>query len=189
MHQCETTTSLILLLLQETDQLDSVKSQTIRQFMSILDSQIDQNTPVFARSSTPTLSPPQLKFLENLPTVMVFSCLQKFIQWLKDGMYDFHTLPFTLKTHLPLEDQEALIQIPAKWKGGKSCYDSQKSLAQAREYVLVHVANSNIGIVHNNESTIPQPICLLCCGGEGVGDRQMLLSSIKPKYQFQYHWC
>ncbi|KAL5466920.1 hypothetical protein EMCRGX_G031083 [Ephydatia muelleri] len=84
--------------------LDSVKSQTIHGFMSILDSQINQNAPVFARSSTPTLSPPQLKFLENLPTVMVFSCLQKFIQWLKDGMYDFHTLPFTLKTHLPLED-------------------------------------------------------------------------------------
>eukprot|EP00731_Ephydatia_muelleri_P026790 Em0018g890a len=72
--------------IKESDQLDSVKSQTIRQFMFILDSQIDQNTPVFARSSTPTLSPPQLKFLENLPTVMVFSCLQKFIQWLKDGM-------------------------------------------------------------------------------------------------------
>ena len=101
--------------------MDSVKTQTIREFMSILDSQIqNQNAPVFARSSTPTLSPPQLKFLENLPTVMVFSCLQKFIQWLKDGMYDFHTLPFTLKTHLPLEDQEALLQIPEKWKGGKS---------------------------------------------------------------------
>ena len=100
--------------------MDSVKSQTMREFMSILDSQINQNAPVFARSSTPTLSPPQLKFLENLPTVMVFSCLQKFIQWLKDGMYDFHTLPFTLKTHLPLEDQEALLQIPEKWKGGKS---------------------------------------------------------------------
>eukprot|EP00731_Ephydatia_muelleri_P026840 Em0018g940a len=66
--------------------LDSVKSQTIHEFMSILDSQINQNAPVFARSSTPALSPPQLKFLENLPTVMVFSCLQKFIQWLKDGI-------------------------------------------------------------------------------------------------------
>ena len=88
--------------------------------MSNLDSQIDQSAPVFAKSSTPTLSPPQLKFLENLPTVMVFSCLQKFIQWLKDGMYDFHTLSFTLKTHLPPEDQEALLQIPEKWKGGKS---------------------------------------------------------------------
>eukprot|EP00731_Ephydatia_muelleri_P026802 Em0018g902a len=62
----------------------------------------------------------RLKFLENLPTVMVFSCLQKFIRWLKDGIYDFHTLPFTLKTHLPLEYQEALLQIPEKWKGAKS---------------------------------------------------------------------
>ena len=119
-HQCDITTSFILLLLQESDQLDSVKSQTIRQFMSILDSQINQNAPVFARRSTHTLSPPQLKFLENLPTVMVFSCLQMFIQWLKDGMYDFHTLPLTLKTHLPLEDHEVLLQIPAKWKGGES---------------------------------------------------------------------
>ena len=122
--------------------MDSVKSQTIRQFMSILDSQIDQNAPVFARSSTPTLSPPQLKFLENLPTVVVFSCLQKFIQWLKDGMYDFHTLPFTLKTHLSSEDQEALLQIPEKWEGGKLITTIVCKYNNGTNIIfLVHIAN------------------------------------------------
>ena len=64
------------------------------------------------------LSLPQQRFLENLPTVMLFSCLQQLIQWLNDGMYDFHTLPFTLMTRLPKEDQDALNEIPTRWKGG-----------------------------------------------------------------------
>ena len=33
-------------------------------------------------------------------------------------MYDFHTLSFTLKTHLSPNDQEALGLIPATWKEG-----------------------------------------------------------------------
>ena len=103
---------------QESDLVNT--QQTVRQFMAALDSQIYmyQKALVFAKASTPTLSSPQLKFLESLPTAMVFTCLQLFIQWLKDGMYDFHTLPFTLKTHLSPEDQEALLQIPNKWRAG-----------------------------------------------------------------------
>ena len=86
--------------------------------MAAIDDKIDQNAPVFAKASTSTLSPPQIKVLENLPIAMVFTCLQLFIQWLNDGMYDFHTLPFALKTKMSPEDQEALHQIPNKWKGG-----------------------------------------------------------------------
>ena len=99
-------------------ELGPVCTLTVRQFMATLDGQVDQNMPVFPKGCTPTLSPLQLKFLEALPTTIVFSCLQLFIQWLKDGMYDFHTLPFALKTHLSPNDQKALDLIPATWKGG-----------------------------------------------------------------------
>ena len=104
--------------LQEGEELGPIGTLTVRQFMATLDGQIDQNLPIFPKACTPTLSPPQLKFLEALPTVMVFTCLQLFIQWLKDGMYDFHTLPFTLKSHLSPNDLDALRLVPTKWKGG-----------------------------------------------------------------------
>ena len=135
MGDCVNFVQLIILenmsFVQESDLVNT--QQTVRQFMAALDSQIDQNTPVFAKASTPTLSPPQLKFLESLPTAMVFTCLKLFIQWLKDGMYDFHTLPFTLKTHLSPEDQEALLQIPNKWKGGN------KMVHLSHEYMYIHI--------------------------------------------------
>eukprot|EP00731_Ephydatia_muelleri_P021730 Em0014g321a len=55
------------------DQLEkTVKSQTIRQFVS----KIHQNAPVFDTASTPTLSPPQLTFLENLPTIKLLDELK-----------------------------------------------------------------------------------------------------------------
>ena len=89
--------------------------------MATLDNLIDQNTPVFAKACIPTLCPPQVLFLEALSIAMLFSSFKLLIQWLKDGVYDFHTLPFTLKAHLTKNDHEALLKIPAEWKGGMFC--------------------------------------------------------------------
>ena len=98
---------------QDGNQKITVQSQTVLQFMIKLD------VPVFSKANMHTsLSLPQQAFLENLHISMAFSCLQQLIQWLKDGMYDFCTLPTTLRTHIAKEDLDALYQIPSRWKAG-----------------------------------------------------------------------
>ena len=98
--------------MQESKSQSMVESQSVKQFLNMLE------TEIMAKSSPHNLSSSQLKFIENLPTMMVFSCLQWIIQWLKDGRYDFHKLPFTLMAHLPIEDQNMLNLIPKEWQSG-----------------------------------------------------------------------
>ena len=42
----------------------------------------------------------QLKFLEELRMIELMKALQTFVIWLQEGMYDFSSLPVTLKEDL-----------------------------------------------------------------------------------------
>ena len=42
----------------------------------------------------------QLKFLEELRMIEIMKALQTFVIWLKEGMYNFSSLPVTLKEDL-----------------------------------------------------------------------------------------
>ena len=42
----------------------------------------------------------QLKFLEELHMIEIMKALQTFVIWLQEGMYDFSSLPVTLKEDL-----------------------------------------------------------------------------------------
>ena len=42
----------------------------------------------------------QLKFLEELRMIEIMKALQTFVIWLQEGMYDFSSLPVTLKNNL-----------------------------------------------------------------------------------------
>ena len=42
----------------------------------------------------------QLKFLEELRMIEIMKALQTFVIWLQEGMYDFSSLPVTLKEDL-----------------------------------------------------------------------------------------
>jgi len=40
-----------------------------------------------------------------------------FVGWAEDGLYDFCSLPFGVKKHIKQQDEEALSQLPGKFKG------------------------------------------------------------------------
>ena len=39
------------------------------------------------------------------------------MNWVKDGMYDFHQLPFVMKRHLEPEDKEVLSMLDTSYEG------------------------------------------------------------------------
>ena len=64
------------------------------------------------------LSGHQLSTLMNLRVSCLYHTFTTFTQWLVEGHYDFHQLPYTLKAHLNLEDAEQLKKIPSVYKKG-----------------------------------------------------------------------
>ena len=56
--------------------------------------------------TTKSLKHSQLGSLVKLPLPKVFACLQLFIQWVDQGLYDFCNLPLTLKAHLSKADHD-----------------------------------------------------------------------------------
>ena len=63
-----------------------------------------------------SVSGSQQASLSSLDLVFLFSALDLLVMWLKEGRYDFCALPFALKTHLTLEDSEAIDRIPESFK-------------------------------------------------------------------------
>ena len=63
------------------------------------------------------LSTTQIQCLSELPITNLYKCLEMFVTWTADGLYDFSSLPFHLKAHILPKDLESLKAIPHKWKG------------------------------------------------------------------------
>ena len=55
----------------------------------------------------------QLKFLEELRMIEIMKALQTFVIWLQEGMYDFSSLPVTLKEDLSDSHIQKLNQATA----------------------------------------------------------------------------
>ena len=49
--------------------------------------------------------------LLKLKLPYLYSTLELFVQWIKDGVYDFHQLPIVMKKHLEAEDEKKLREI------------------------------------------------------------------------------
>ena len=64
-----------------------------------------------------SLSPSQLACLQALKLPYLYSTLEQFVNWVKDGMYDFHQLPFVMKKHLEPEDKEVLSMLDTNYEG------------------------------------------------------------------------
>ncbi len=77
----------------------------------------------------------QLACIAELPLTSVFSCLQFFVQWVEEGVYDFSGLPFSLKTRIASKDKESIQLIPRDWNGTRT--DLLEELRQMNE-VLAH---------------------------------------------------
>lgn len=59
----------------------------------------------------------QIECLSNLQLANLNHCLNTFVMWMENGMYDFSGLPLTLKVHLQPNTVQALKAIPYEWKG------------------------------------------------------------------------
>ena len=68
-------------------------------------------------SLTPTEFKSQLACLLSLKLPYLYSTLELFVQWIKDGTYDFHHLPLVMKKHLDGTDLENLQKIPVMFEG------------------------------------------------------------------------
>ena len=68
-----------------------------------------------------SLSDLQNDYLINLKMRHVFKTLELLTKWMREGMYDFCALPFSLKTELSKEDRDVLCSIEKEAEGkGKS---------------------------------------------------------------------
>ena len=78
---------------------------------------LDKDGKVLKEIGISSTSNSQLACLIQLPLPSLFSCLQLFASWVRDGVYDFAMLPLGLKTHMSEQDLHSIQQIPCKWTG------------------------------------------------------------------------
>ena len=97
----------------------SLQQQTVPQFMLTLYDHLKRNEDVLKEIGVHSTSPSQLACLVELPLTSLFYCLQLFASWIRDGVYDFATLPFGVKTCLSSQDQQLIQQVAHKWTGRK----------------------------------------------------------------------
>ena len=97
----------------------SLQQQTVPQFVLTLYDHLKRNEDVLKEIGVHSTSPSQLACLVELPLTSLFYCLQLFASWIRDGVYDFATLPFGVKTSLSSRDQQLIQQVAHKWRGRK----------------------------------------------------------------------
>ena len=49
--------------------------------------------------------------LQKLKLPYLYSTLELVVQWIKDGLYDFHRLPLVMKKHLDPDNKQALEKL------------------------------------------------------------------------------
>ena len=91
--------------------------QTLADFLLSLYDGLDSIKDVLSEIGLRKLTGPQLACLSELPLANLYHCLKIFASWMEEGMYDFATLPYTLKAHLSPEDLSKLRDIPRNWEG------------------------------------------------------------------------
>ena len=94
-----------------------LQEQTVPQFMLTLYDHLEESKNVLKEIGVHSTSPSQLACFVELPLPFLFSCLQLFASWVRDGVYDFATLPFGVKTNLSSQDQQLIQKVPHEWTG------------------------------------------------------------------------
>ena len=98
---------------------ECLEKQTVPQFMLMLYDHLSQSGKVLEEIGVRSTSASQLACLVELPLPSLFSCLQLFVSWIKDGLYDFAALPFGVKTRILDQDLQSIQQIHLQWPGRK----------------------------------------------------------------------
>ena len=61
-----------------------------------------------------------MKCLSSINLSNLFSTLELFVEWVKEGLYDFCSLPMALKIQLSEDDLAAIENIPPRYNGFSS---------------------------------------------------------------------
>ena len=96
---------------------EGLEQQTVPQFMLTLYDHLEESEDVLKEIGVRSTSPSQLACFVELPLPSLFSCLQLFASWVRDGVYDFATLPFGVKTNLSSQDLQLIQKVPHEWTG------------------------------------------------------------------------
>ena len=91
--------------------------QTLSHFLLSLYDGLQSAKQVFNEIGIRKISPTQITCLSELPLSSLYFCLKMFAAWMEEGMYDFSTLPYTIKAHLSQQDRDTLKAIPQNWDG------------------------------------------------------------------------
>ena len=91
--------------------------QTLSDFLLSLYDGLNTKKEVLSEIGLRKLNATQLTCLSEMPLANLYHCLNIFATWMEDGMYDFATLPYTIKAHLSPEDLAILKAIPLNWEG------------------------------------------------------------------------
>ena len=91
--------------------------QTLSDFLLSLYDGLDRIKDAMSEIGIRKLTATQLACLSELPLPNFYHCLKVFAGWMEEGMYDFSTLPYTIKAHMSKEDMSTLRDIPHNWDG------------------------------------------------------------------------
>lgn len=116
---------------------DQLAKKTVLQYVLALYGRQGKSKEVLEEIGirTQDLTSSQLACVSELRLTCVLSCLELFVQWIEEGVYDFCGLPFPLKTRMSDKDAESIQLIPRDWNGTKT--DLLEELKQMNE-VLAH---------------------------------------------------
>ena len=59
----------------------------------------------------------QCTIVGDIPMTKLFTTLEQVVVWIKDGVYDFHTLPKKMKRQLIEENVQNILGLPESYEG------------------------------------------------------------------------
>ena len=137
-----------------------LESLTVPKFLLTIYDRLHDSDDVLKEINIRTLTRSQLTCIVDLPLSSLYNCLILFASWVDEGLYDFSSLPFPVKTHLSFEDRIEVESLRNKWTG--SLGDLLAELKQLIE-VLKH---SEADIMKN--ITVSSQVSAVQCGNVPV---------------------
>ena len=97
--------------------MKSFKNLTISNFIHTIFEHIKDESHVLKEIgiSDKRLTSTQIIYLTQLQLQYIFSSLTIFDQWMHDGLYDFHALPFSVKKQMSSSDKQFVEQCFDQW--------------------------------------------------------------------------
>jgi hypothetical protein len=89
---------------------------TFREFLQSLYAGHHSVTEALSEIGMRQLTETQVTCLLDIPLANLYHCLEVFSNWMERCVYDFSTLPYTLKSHLEPSDLSTLKALPLTWK-------------------------------------------------------------------------